>query len=159
MLGSLVLMAATTTDAVLAKRARITELVQIGKRVGYGLFLLAIVLFFVGFFTTFKSWMVTVTVASLVIGSIILAPAIVFGYGSRPPSATTVSTADSDRSECRSAGERRPQRLGSHGGGLDGEGRDPGHLEEAVDHGGVLHHLGRDASGRQLLAVGPTLVT
>lgn len=81
MLGSLVLMAATTTDAVLAKRARITELVQIGKRVGYGLFLLAIVLFFVGFFTTFKSWMVTVTVASLVIGSIILAPAIVFGYG------------------------------------------------------------------------------
>lgn len=81
MLGSLVLMAATTTDAVLAKRARITELVQIGKRVGYGLFLLAILLFFVGFFTTFKSWMVTVTVASLVIGSIILAPAIVFGYG------------------------------------------------------------------------------
>ena len=81
MLGSLVLMAATTTDAVLAKRARITELVQIGKRLGYGLFLLAIVLFFVGFFTTFKSWMVTVTVASLVIGSIILAPAIVFGYG------------------------------------------------------------------------------
>ncbi len=81
MLGSLVLMAATTTDAVLAKRARITELVQIGKRVGYGLFLLAIVLFFVGFFTTFKSWMVTVTVASLVIGSIILAPAIVLGYG------------------------------------------------------------------------------
>ena len=60
-LGSLGLMAATTTDAVLAKRARITELVQVGKRVGYGLFLLAIVLFFVGFFTTFKSWMVTVT--------------------------------------------------------------------------------------------------
>lgn len=81
MLGSLATMAATSTDAVLAKRARITELVQVGKRVGYGLFLLAIVLFFFGFFTTFESWMVTVTVASLVIGSIILAPAIVFGYG------------------------------------------------------------------------------
>ncbi len=81
MLGSLATMAATSTDAILAKRARITELVQVGKRVGYGLFLLAIVLFFVGFFTEFADWMVTVVIGSIVVGSIVLAPAIVFGYG------------------------------------------------------------------------------
>lgn len=68
-------------DPVLERRARIASLVQIGKRVGYGLFGLAVVLFFVGFFTTFASWMVTVIVAAMVVGSIVLAPAIVFGYG------------------------------------------------------------------------------
>ncbi len=52
-----------------------------GKRVGYGLFLVATVLFFVGLFTEIRDWMVTVIIGSLVIGSIVLAPAIVFGYG------------------------------------------------------------------------------
>lgn len=71
----------TVTDPVLARRARITSLVQLGKRIGYGLFALAIVLFFVGFFTHFTDPLVSVIVASMVVGSIVLAPAIVFGYG------------------------------------------------------------------------------
>jgi hypothetical protein len=74
-------MAATASDPVLAKRARIASLVQVGKRVGYGLFALAVVLFFVGFFGTFTDGLVTVIVVSLVVGSPVLAPAIVFGYG------------------------------------------------------------------------------
>ena len=68
-------------DPVLARRERIASLVQVGKRVGYGLFAVAVVLFFVGFFTEFRSWMVTVIVWAIVVGSIVLAPAIVFGYG------------------------------------------------------------------------------
>ena len=69
------------SDPVLAKRARIDSLVKAGKRIGYGLYLVSIVLFFVALFTVMKDWMVTVIIGSMVIGSIVLAPAIVFGYG------------------------------------------------------------------------------
>lgn len=69
------------TDPVLAKRARIESLVKVGKRIGYGLYLVAVVLFFVALFTEIEDWMVTVIIGSLVVGSIVLAPAIVFGYG------------------------------------------------------------------------------
>lgn len=70
-----------TDDPVLARRARIARLVSLGQRIGYLLFGLAIVLFFVGFAIDFTDWLVTVIVAAMVIGSIVLAPAIVFGYG------------------------------------------------------------------------------
>jgi uncharacterized membrane protein YGL010W len=72
---------AAANDPVLARRARIDALVKAGKRVGYGLYLVAIVCFFVGLFGELRDWMVTVIVGSLVLGSLVLAPAIVFGYG------------------------------------------------------------------------------
>jgi hypothetical protein len=67
-------------DPVRARRARIARLVELGQRVGYGLFGLAIVLFFVGFVTGFSPAVVTITIAALLLGSLVLAPAIVFGY-------------------------------------------------------------------------------
>lgn len=71
----------TPVDPVLERRARIASLVQLGKRVGYGLFLLACVAFVLGFFVGFGGLVTTTVVASIVIGSLVLAPAIVFGYG------------------------------------------------------------------------------
>lgn len=71
----------TPTDPVLAKRARFVKLVSAGKRIGYSLFLLAVIAFFYGVATKFTESIVTIVTASLVVGSIILAPAIVFGYG------------------------------------------------------------------------------
>lgn len=68
-------------DPVLERRARIQHLVDIGQRVGYGLFGLAMLLFVVGFVVDFTGPVVTVIVACLVVGSLVLAPAIVFGYG------------------------------------------------------------------------------
>lgn len=68
-------------DPVLAKRARIARLVELGKRVGYGLFALACVAFVAGFFAGFDGIVRTVVVWGIVIGSVVLAPAIVFGYG------------------------------------------------------------------------------
>jgi len=68
------------SDEVRARRARIARLVELGQRVGYGLFLLAVVLFFVGLFTSWPSAVVTGIVVALVAGSVVLAPAIVFGY-------------------------------------------------------------------------------
>jgi hypothetical protein len=70
-------------DPVLARRARIARWVTIGQRVGYGLFGLACVLFVIGFAAGFEDWISTLVIASIIVGSIVLAPAIVFGYGIR----------------------------------------------------------------------------
>jgi hypothetical protein len=67
-------------EAVLAKRARVARLVSAGKRLGYSLFLVAIVAFAIGFATSFGTGLVNVIVWSMVIGSLVLAPAIVFDY-------------------------------------------------------------------------------
>jgi hypothetical protein len=67
-------------DPVLARRARIARLTELGQRVGYALFGLAIVVFVVGFVAGYSDFLVAVIVTSLVVGSVVLAPAIVFGY-------------------------------------------------------------------------------
>ncbi len=70
----------TTDDPVLRRRARIARAVSIGLRVGYALFALAMVVFFVGLFSRLTDAMVTVILICLGVGSIVLAPAIVFNY-------------------------------------------------------------------------------
>jgi hypothetical protein len=72
---------APSGDPVLARRARVKRLVTVGQRVGYALFGVAVVAFFVGFVAGFTDTVVTVIEVSLLIGSIVLAPAIVFAYG------------------------------------------------------------------------------
>ena len=67
-------------DPVLARRARIARLVELGKAAGYGLFGVAIVAFVVGFFVGFDGAVRSTFVVGIVVGSIVLAPAIVFGY-------------------------------------------------------------------------------
>ena len=56
---------------------------KVGKKIGYGLFLIAMILFFVGFITEFSGELTGVIVTCLVAGSLVLAPAIVFGYAVR----------------------------------------------------------------------------
>jgi len=73
--------AVSSIDPVLLRRSAIARWVSVGKRVGYGLYLVAIVLFGVGYAAGYTSAMTTGIVVSLVIGSIVLAPAIVYGYG------------------------------------------------------------------------------
>ena len=70
-----------TTDPVRQRRARIARWVELGQRVGYLLFGVAVVAFVAGFVAGFSDGYVTVIVACLLVGSLILAPAIVFGYG------------------------------------------------------------------------------
>ena len=73
----------SVVDPVLERRIRIAKLVKAGKRVGYSLFLAAIVLFFVGIIGSFSDTLTGLIVAAMIIGSVILAPAIVFGYAVR----------------------------------------------------------------------------
>jgi len=67
-------------DPVLVRRARIARVTELGQRIGYALFGVAIVVFIIGFVVGYSDVLVTVIVTSLGVGSVVLAPAIVFGY-------------------------------------------------------------------------------
>jgi hypothetical protein len=85
-------------DPTLARRARIARLTQLGQRTGYGLFGVAVAAFAVGAAAGFTTAGVVVVVACLLAGSIVLAPAIVFGYAVRAA-----------EREDREAARRRPR--------------------------------------------------
>jgi hypothetical protein len=66
---------------VLTRRAQVARLTVAGKRGGYTLYGVAMGTFFVGFATaSFSTAITVVTIGSLVVGSMMLAPAIVLGY-------------------------------------------------------------------------------
>jgi len=71
---------ATPLDPVRARRARIARLSSTAQRIGYAMFAVAVVAFFIGFVTGFTDGVVTLIVAMLIAGSVLLAPAIVAGY-------------------------------------------------------------------------------
>ena len=68
------------SDPVLARRARIARLVEVGQRTGYTLLVVAVVAFFVGLVTGFTGLITVVVIGSLLAMTVVLAPAIVFGY-------------------------------------------------------------------------------
>ena len=68
-------------DDVLRHRAALARWSALGKRVGYSLYGVAIVLFVVGFAASYRTWMTTTIIACMVVGGIILVPAIVLAYG------------------------------------------------------------------------------
>lgn len=72
-----------STDPVRASRARAARSAGVAKRIGYSLFLGAIVVFAVGLLTEFSGTVSAVIVACLVVGSIVLLPGIIVGYGVR----------------------------------------------------------------------------
>jgi len=67
-------------DPVRARRATIAKWNTLATRVGYALYLLAVVMFFVALATDFTQGKVTIITTSMIIGSVLLAPAIVLGY-------------------------------------------------------------------------------
>jgi hypothetical protein len=71
-------------DPVLVRRQRIASLTAIGQRLGYALYTVAAIGFFAGFFITdFPSWLTSLIVGCLLVGSAVLAPAIVFSFAVR----------------------------------------------------------------------------
>jgi uncharacterized membrane protein len=67
-------------DPVRVRRAQIARWSLLANRVGYLLFGLAVALFVVAFVVGFTGPLVTAIVASMVVGSLLLAPSIVLGY-------------------------------------------------------------------------------
>ncbi len=70
-------------DNLAARRRRIAQLTTMGQRLGYLLYLAAAALFFTGFATSFRSTLVTAVIVCLLVGSLVLAPAIIFSYAVR----------------------------------------------------------------------------
>ena len=68
------------SDPVRVRRAQIAKWTLLANRIGYLFFALAIAVFVIAFAVGFSSAMATIVIVSLVIGSILLAPAIVLGY-------------------------------------------------------------------------------
>lgn len=69
-----------TDDPIRVRRAKIARAAAMAQRVGYALFGVAIVVFFIGFFAGFTGGIVTIIVAFMIAGSALLAPAIITGY-------------------------------------------------------------------------------
>lgn len=67
-------------DPVLARRAQFTMAADWGKRIGYSLFGIAMVAFFVGLFTSFNDTWGWIVIGCLIAGSVLLLPAIIIGY-------------------------------------------------------------------------------
>ena len=70
-------------DPVQRRRESIRRLVGIGKRIGYGALLVAVIAFVIGAVADFPGWTVTVATIGLVVCCIALPGAIVFGYAIR----------------------------------------------------------------------------
>lgn len=89
----------SVVDPVLERRARIGRWCETGKRVGYLAYAAAMILFFIGFATTYTTAMTTTIITLIVGGGIVLAPAIVMGYG--------VKAADREDREAAAGGSGR----------------------------------------------------
>ena len=67
-------------DPILVQRERVRRIANTGKRVGYILFALSMVLFFIALATNLSSGPMAAATATLIGGCIVLAPAILLGY-------------------------------------------------------------------------------
>ena len=67
-------------DPVIRSRERIRTLPGAGRRLGYGCFLAALAVIVVYYYLGSSSFWIFLTIALLVIGSLVLAPSSIFGY-------------------------------------------------------------------------------
>ena len=67
-------------DPVRARRQKVAHYTLLANRIGYLFFAVAIATFIIGFAISFNGAVSTIVIASVVIGSLLLAPAIVLGY-------------------------------------------------------------------------------
>jgi hypothetical protein len=72
-----------SADPVVIRRNRIDRLNKVASRTGYGMYALSVLSFFGGLWTSLTGPLHFLSGATLIIGSIILAPSIVITYGIR----------------------------------------------------------------------------
>jgi hypothetical protein len=67
-------------DPVRARRRQVAKYTLLANRIGYLFFAVAIATFIIGFAISFNATVSAIVIGSVIIGSILLAPAIVLGY-------------------------------------------------------------------------------
>ncbi|MEY2399384.1 MAG: hypothetical protein QOJ00_2558 [Actinomycetota bacterium] len=70
-------------DPILQQRARALRLANTGQRVGYGLLLVALVVFFVGLAVGLTAFITTTIAICMALAAVILAPSIILGYAAK----------------------------------------------------------------------------
>ena len=70
-----------STDPVLERRQRLARLARSGRRAGYSLYGVSLAAFVTGFVTGFTTAPATIAAVTLVVGSLLLLPSIIIGYG------------------------------------------------------------------------------
>ena len=73
----------STSIDLAERRSRVAKYVKLGKRTGYSLWLVAIILFFSLFFGDFDGPLVGLLLVCLIAGCVILLPSIVLSYAVR----------------------------------------------------------------------------
>ena len=73
----------SSVDPIRERRLWVARMAAVGQRVGYGLLALATVLFVVALVTDLPGGLVAAVIACLVVGSAVLAPAIVLGFAAK----------------------------------------------------------------------------
>ncbi|MYB28213.1 MAG: hypothetical protein F4X38_03660 [Acidimicrobiaceae bacterium] len=69
------------SDPVLERRQRLARLARTGRRAGYSLYGVSLAAFVAGFVTGFTTAPATIAAVTLVVGSLLLLPSIIIGYG------------------------------------------------------------------------------
>jgi cyanate permease len=67
-------------DPILIQRAKALRLANLGQRIGYLLYGIAIIVFLIGLVTDFNGTVSAIVTFGVIAGSIVLAPAILAGY-------------------------------------------------------------------------------
>ena len=71
----------STTDPIRQRREQVARLASTARKAGWALFGLACVTFIAGLVVGLSGLVVVVTIASLALGSVLLLPAIIVGFG------------------------------------------------------------------------------
>ncbi len=98
-------------DPVLAQRASIARWVSRGQRLGYGAYALASLAFAQTVIWTPTTVAINVIVVCLVVGSIVLLPAIIFGYAVKAAERHDRALAAEAAAKKTAADQRRSDRL------------------------------------------------
>ena len=69
-----------SVDPVRARRQTVARWTRLANRLGYLCFGIAIATFVIGFIVSFNSAVSAIVIGSMIVGSVLLAPAIVLGY-------------------------------------------------------------------------------
>ncbi|CAN5611803.1 hypothetical protein BH10ACT2_BH10ACT2_08610 [soil metagenome] len=68
------------TDPVRVRRQQIAKYTNLANRIGYLCWAIALVTFIIGFVGSFNDTVSTIVITTLIIGCVLLAPAIILGY-------------------------------------------------------------------------------
>jgi len=68
------------TDPIRARRQTIAKYTKLANRTGYLCWGVAVVTFIIGFVGSFNDTISTIVITTLIIGCVLLAPAIILGY-------------------------------------------------------------------------------